>query len=319
MKLYLALEPGFSIGQSWPFGVYSSSVGAQEALQRMTNEPIDWRPDPRPTAPADSWIGETASKPLRTVAGAPYAVRPFPLDGEGGLSAFVLALDSDDARDLRTLVSERLGGEEADAAYAMAQADRCVIGPEEPLGYDDRDRERDRPGRARARHMRGAWRDDRRRARRVYRLRRRALLYGDARLWVRRTRRVRRPPGGEVAMSGPVVEFPAGRRPKGSVSAVVSLDGRYRGELVRLEVVPNRGGRKLAAPYPAHGPGEHVVVTDAASGILVAYCYTAAEVRRYFPPGSTRRADREGEQPCQDKSRSTSPPGRILSLSRRTA
>jgi|SRR5215831_6402834 len=113
MNLYLATAPGFSVGRDEPFGIFSTSLAAQEALQRMTTIPIDWRENPSPVAPADSWIGYAAGPPKR--GAGRWTVVPFPLDGDGGLSKFVYALDSDDARDLRTLVSERLGGEDAEA------------------------------------------------------------------------------------------------------------------------------------------------------------------------------------------------------------
>jgi len=113
MILYLALLPGSNVGAWNPHGIYSTDLAAQEALQRMTREPIDWVPEPKPFERPGRWHGGTAKDPIRNPYHPPYLVLPVVLD-DGGLSKFVYALDSDDARDLRTLVSERLGGEDAE-------------------------------------------------------------------------------------------------------------------------------------------------------------------------------------------------------------
>jgi hypothetical protein len=67
---------------------------------------------------------------------------------------------------------------------------------------------------------------------------------------------------------------------------VVSLDGTYDGELVRLECVPDRKGRTTSGPYPRHGDGLYVVVTERRSGTLLDYCGTTNELARYFPAGT---------------------------------
>lgn len=125
-KLYLATGPS----PETVIGIYSDDQRAMEAANAKAEVSLDWE-QAGAKLPHGGWAGSSPVRyPLRNPFWPPFRVRPVELD-DGSLSGFAYALDPDDARDLRTLISERLGGETIPDAYDRARADRAEIGPAE--------------------------------------------------------------------------------------------------------------------------------------------------------------------------------------------